>query len=286
MLDDNSPCANGGVSFTDSLLFYIFGPELSGLLPEFLPEFDLKGSDRIYDSGNGGIIDIGAYETGNNPPYDIILTYADTTITYPDSTLGIPENEAPGFFVGTLSSLDLDLADEHSYELLNECGLELLGANGDSVYTTETFNFEEALYNGEIETEDRPTNGMESQPARKTVQINTLNANSSTGSREGYDEIEPNNTPTDEGVLLIGNGCHYAELDPEEDVDFWSFYALEGVDLHCETWFEAFWDDRNGADLTLYASDGTTILEDDEYSSSAGYSWLDNFIMSYTSMEL
>ncbi len=130
MLVDNSPCANAG----DPAI------TMANLADWYLPEVDLKGADRIYEEMivRDGIIDIGAYEVGNNPPYDIALGSPGT----------IPENEAPGYLVGQLTTEDLDELDTHTYSLVpgegddfNDC-FEIIG---DELFTTCELNYEDLL---------------------------------------------------------------------------------------------------------------------------------------------
>ncbi|MCK4694155.1 MAG: hypothetical protein KAT74_00260, partial [Candidatus Cloacimonetes bacterium] len=97
----------------------------------YLPEFDLRGALRIY---NEGIIDQGAYEFGNNMPSDIYL-----------SSNTVPENEDPGYFVGTFTTEDIDEEDTHTHTLVPGEGdddndkFEIIG---DELFTTVTFNYE------------------------------------------------------------------------------------------------------------------------------------------------
>jgi hypothetical protein len=115
-LDDNSPCINAGV------------PDTTGL--RLLP-YDLRDGVRIY---NEGIIDIGAYEFGNNMPSDIYL-----------SGNTVPENEDPGYFVGTFTTEDVDEEDTHTYTLVPGEGdddndkFEIIA---DELFSTVTFNYE------------------------------------------------------------------------------------------------------------------------------------------------
>ncbi|KQC08326.1 MAG: hypothetical protein APR54_04765 [Candidatus Cloacimonas sp. SDB] len=157
MLVDNSPCANAG----DPAI------TMENLADWFLPEVDLKGSSRIYQESvvREGIIDIGAYETGNNPPYDIILGYPAF----------VPENEAPGYFVGQLSTLDLDEFDTHTYTLVegegddfNDC-FEIIG---DELYTTCEFNYEDLL--PPIRTDDPETSAVKSTERKGDINLTSV----------------------------------------------------------------------------------------------------------------
>ncbi len=186
MLVDSSPCANAG------------NPAITmeNLGDWYLPEFDLRGdpANRIYDSGDGGIIDIGAYETGNNPPYDIIL----------GNPASVPENEAPGYLVGQLTTEDLDELDTHTYSLVpgegddfNDC-FEIIG---DELFTTCELNYEDLLnpVRGNV-----PLLSAEKSNERKgAIDLNTGTENTRPVLPNAWiNEIHYDNTGTDAGEFV------------------------------------------------------------------------------------
>lgn len=82
--------------------------------------FDLQMGDRLRHE----TVDIGAYEFQNYAPHQITISC--------DSILKNLENDR---FIGTLSSTDRDLEDQHSYTLIGADAERYLRISKDSVYT-------------------------------------------------------------------------------------------------------------------------------------------------------
>lgn len=88
-------------------------PAIDAGTSQFAPAFDFEGTAR--PSGNG--FDIGADELGNStppvnqPPTDVLL-----------SNSVVKENSAAGTVVGTLSAVDPNFGDTHTFTLVDDAG--------------------------------------------------------------------------------------------------------------------------------------------------------------------
>ncbi|MFC1887632.1 tandem-95 repeat protein [Candidatus Cloacimonadota bacterium] len=239
MLVDNSPCANAG----DPAI------TMANLADWYLPEVDLKGADRIYEEEiiRDGIIDIGAYETGNNPPYDIILS----------EPASVPENEAPGYFVGLLSTLDLDEFDTHTYTLVEDDTTFVRNDNdcfeirGDSLFTTCTFNFEDLL--APIRGNGPQISSTSSSNRKGDIEFNSGSNNTRPSLPNAWiNEFHYDNAGTDVGEFVE------IVIDNNYRVD------LSGFELVL----------YNGSNGTVYnILSGSTLLSGASYAEYSFYEW-------------
>jgi uncharacterized repeat protein (TIGR01451 family) len=90
---------------------------------------------------------------------------------------------------------------------------------------------------------------------------------------QGYaGEVEPNGTPATATPLVGTNLVVRANLFPNGDIDFYSFTANAGDRVYAAT-MTSFSSSSTDSQLTLLASDGTTVIEfDDDNGSFAGFS--------------
>ncbi len=86
-------------------------------------------------------------------------------------------------------------------------------------------------------------------------------------------EVEPNNTPGTATPLVGGDVKIKANLFPNGDVDYYSFTASAGSRFYAATMTSGSAGNSTDSQLTLFASDGTTVIEfDDDNGSFAALS--------------
>jgi hypothetical protein len=113
-LSDTSPAVDAGTS-------------------QFAPGVDLEGRERPA----GGGFDIGAFERGGTPP----VNDPPTDLTLAGGT--VKENSAAGKVVGTLSAVDPDWLDTHTFSLLDNAGGRF-AISGNQLVVAGGLNFENA----------------------------------------------------------------------------------------------------------------------------------------------
>jgi uncharacterized repeat protein (TIGR01451 family) len=128
----------------------------------------------------------------------------------------------------------------------------------------------------EVQDSVRQTKGksLEARPASAGVRPRGLRTPSVVFRGQGYaSEVEPNGTTATATPLVGTNLVVRANLFPNGDIDFYSFTADAGDKVYAAAMTSFSAGNSTDSQITLLASDGTTVLEfDDDNGSFAGLS--------------
>jgi uncharacterized repeat protein (TIGR01451 family) len=128
----------------------------------------------------------------------------------------------------------------------------------------------------EVQDSVRQTKGksLEARPASAGVRPRGLRTPSVVFRGQGYaSEVEPNGTTATATPLVGTNLVVRANLFPNGDIDFYSFTANAGDKVYAAAMTSFSAGNSTDSQITLLASDGTTVLEfDDDNGSFAGLS--------------